>query len=385
MKVLVGRFSSESNEHSRSLMSLDKFILKYGEDCIDSMYCRDIFEKNEFDQEMTYTIMKKTIKQLPISLKSNPNKINDFFKLILRRVIPIKHEVPLRPQQRKIIMMVGPTGVGKTTTISKLAARYAYKLGQNYKSSVKGFSSGSYVSSEVIFDTLGRKIKESEPYFEGASASKWNVTDYDDYSRPIKFTAYTGKITTSSYIGRTVTATETNATGRFKTQVFDAIGNLSSVTDKGGTINNTYNAAGDIIEAKYGTNSVTTKYDNWGRKIEFNDPSNGLYKYEYNGYGQLTHSISPKGHKYYNYNEFGQLYNQYEVSNDNTSTKKNIIFEYDNKGRIIKKNGTSNGQFCVFTSENRAWEECLKLREKNPDVELVVKKTKLPLPWKTYE
>lgn len=47
--------------------------------------------------------------------------------------------------------------------------------------------------------------------------------------------------------------------------------------------------------------------------------------------------------------------------------------------------GTSNGQFCVFTGENRAWEECLKLREKNPDVELVVKKTKLPLPWKTYE
>lgn len=46
MKVLVGRFSSESNEHSRSLMSLDKFILKYGEDCIDSMYCRDIFEEN---------------------------------------------------------------------------------------------------------------------------------------------------------------------------------------------------------------------------------------------------------------------------------------------------------------------------------------------------
>ena len=52
----------------------------------------------------------------------------------------------------------------------------------------KGFADNSYVSQEVQFDVLGRKIKESEPYLEGTSASKWNVTDYDDYSRPIKIT-----------------------------------------------------------------------------------------------------------------------------------------------------------------------------------------------------
>jgi len=93
----------------------------------------NLFEQNEFDQEMIYTILKKTIRQLPVALKSNPKKVNDFFKLILRRIIPIKHEVPLRKHQRKIVMMVGPTGVGKTTTIAKLAARYAYKLSANYK------------------------------------------------------------------------------------------------------------------------------------------------------------------------------------------------------------------------------------------------------------
>jgi flagellar biosynthesis protein FlhF len=92
-----------------------------------------LFEKNEFDQEMTYTILKKTIKQLPMALKSNPKKIENFFKLILRRVIPIKHEMMLKEYQRKIVMMVGPTGVGKTTTIAKLAARYAYKVDNPYK------------------------------------------------------------------------------------------------------------------------------------------------------------------------------------------------------------------------------------------------------------
>lgn len=92
-----------------------------------------LFEQNEFDQEMTYSILKKTIEQLPVAMKSNPIKINNFFKLILRRIIAVKHEIPLRTHQRKIMMFVGPTGVGKTTTIAKLAARYAYKLGTNYK------------------------------------------------------------------------------------------------------------------------------------------------------------------------------------------------------------------------------------------------------------
>ena len=92
-----------------------------------------LFEQNEFDQEMTYTILKKTIKQLPVALKENQKKVNDFFRLVLRRIIPIKQEIPLRKNQRKIMMMVGPTGVGKTTTIAKLAARCAYKLSSNYK------------------------------------------------------------------------------------------------------------------------------------------------------------------------------------------------------------------------------------------------------------
>ena len=41
-----------------------------------SMY--NIFEQNEFDQEMTYTIMKKTIKQLTNCFKIKSKKVDDF-------------------------------------------------------------------------------------------------------------------------------------------------------------------------------------------------------------------------------------------------------------------------------------------------------------------
>ncbi|MEG0960814.1 MAG: M81 family metallopeptidase [Erysipelotrichaceae bacterium] len=49
MKVLVGEFGSESNEHSRSLMTMDKFIFKYGEELINSMNIRDIFEVQDIE------------------------------------------------------------------------------------------------------------------------------------------------------------------------------------------------------------------------------------------------------------------------------------------------------------------------------------------------
>jgi flagellar biosynthesis protein FlhF len=44
--------------------------------------------------------------------------------------LAIREEDLSRP---KVMMMVGPTGVGKTTTIAKLAARYSYMLDRDYR------------------------------------------------------------------------------------------------------------------------------------------------------------------------------------------------------------------------------------------------------------
>lgn len=242
-----------------------------------------------------------------------------------------------------------------------IVVNYTNKWGQNYKTSNKAFGQGKYVSKEIQFDALGRKIKESEPYFEGGSASQWNQTVYDDNVFPAKInaTSFTGKEIETSATGLTNTITEVNGNKRVTSSTKDALGNILHSTDKGGTIVFSYNASGQQIKAQYAENIVTTKYDTWGRKSEFNDPSNGIYKYEFDGFGQPKKVISPKGTKEYTYNNLGQLISQKEVStiDGGLSTNKIITFTYDDKGRVIKKTGTSNGKAygsnIVYDSQGR--------------------------------
>lgn len=221
---------------------------------------------------------------------------------------------------------------------------YTNKLGQNYKSTTKKFGQGQYVSVTTSYDGLGRKTATSEPY-SGQSPTQLNSIVYDDYSRPVKATSFTGKEVRTNYNGRTATVTETNANNRFKKQTADPIGNIISSEDMGGIINFKFNAAGENTEANYEGNIVKTTYDVWGNKVRFEDPSNGIYEYEYNGYfGAISKTKSPKGEKTYEYNNKGQLIKQKEKTKTGTGTDKTINFAYNDKGLITQKYGTSSGK-----------------------------------------
>ncbi|WP_250254947.1 RHS repeat-associated core domain-containing protein [Chryseobacterium sp. Marseille-Q3244] len=225
---------------------------------------------------------------------------------------------------------------------------FTNRLGQQYKVSAKASMQGQFISKETQYDILGRKVIESEPYFEGENASQWNVMEYDDSVFPakVKVTAFTGMRSETVVSGLTTTVTELSGYGRVTSKIKDALGNVKSSTDKGGTIQFSYNASGDQTQAKYAENVVTTEYDSWGRKSEFNDPSNGIYKYEYTGFGLPNKTISPKGYKEYTYNAKGQLVSQKEFStiDNGQTTDKTIVFTYNGKGQITGKSGIANGQ-----------------------------------------
>ncbi|GAB6044424.1 hypothetical protein JCM11957_00220 [Caminibacter profundus] len=78
-------------------------------------------------------IMKLTIKYMPIKMRKNRETIKRYFHTLLKKMILIRMEREIKSPHKKIMMFVGPTGVGKTTTIAKLAARYAYKLSRRHK------------------------------------------------------------------------------------------------------------------------------------------------------------------------------------------------------------------------------------------------------------
>lgn len=79
-------------------------------------------------EEHLYEIMKMTIEHMQPKMRESPVTVKRYFSVLLRKLLPIRHEIKNPPGTKKIVMLVGPTGVGKTTTLAKLAARYAYKL-----------------------------------------------------------------------------------------------------------------------------------------------------------------------------------------------------------------------------------------------------------------
>ncbi|MGP1579734.1 MAG: flagellar biosynthesis protein FlhF [Wolinella sp.] len=77
-------------------------------------------------------IMQLTLELMPLRMRENSVLIKRYFREVLRKMVYCRQE-NLENGTRKIIMLVGPTGVGKTTTLAKLAARYSRLMNKKYK------------------------------------------------------------------------------------------------------------------------------------------------------------------------------------------------------------------------------------------------------------
>ncbi len=90
-------------------------------------------QQSGMDQEHLDQIMQLTLEHMPSKMRENSATVKRYFQVLMRKMIPVRMETAPKNGAKKVLMLVGPTGVGKTTSIAKLAARFSYLLEKKYK------------------------------------------------------------------------------------------------------------------------------------------------------------------------------------------------------------------------------------------------------------
>lgn len=85
------------------------------------------------NKEHLDAIMRMTLEHMPFKMRENSATIKRYFQTILRKMVPVRLESLPSIGNKKVVMLVGPTGVGKTTSVAKLAARYSFLMQKKYK------------------------------------------------------------------------------------------------------------------------------------------------------------------------------------------------------------------------------------------------------------
>lgn len=233
------------------------------------------------------------------------------------------------------------TGIGQCYTVltdfpeGNDTKAYHNGYGWLVKSKMLSFDN-KWIEKSTEYDAIGRKFRESEPYFDTASPTQWNYFYFDQYGRPTAHQLFTGKVIYTTYNGLNITVDDGVKT---ITTTRDAVGNIVTLQDPGGTINYTYHGNGEMKSANYGTHTVNTTIDNWGRKISLSDPSAGNYTYEYDILGQLTKETTPNGETNYTYDAFGKVTNK-TITGNETNLVTN--YGYDANSKLLSTIGSTD-------------------------------------------
>ena len=156
----------------------------------EKKYARDIDIPPEFaeiyklsresgmDDAHIKAILEETLAHMPLHMRKNMQTIRRYFQVLLKKLIPVRLEKEIPKGEQKIIMLVGPTGVGKTTTLAKLAARFSL-LKHHYKVGI------------ITLDTY--RIGAVEQLFQYAQMMKLpfeDVIDAQDFKKALDNLSY---------------------------------------------------------------------------------------------------------------------------------------------------------------------------------------------------
>ncbi len=137
-----------------------------------------IARESGMDEKHMKAILEETLAHMPVHMRQNSRTVERYFQVLLKKLIPVRIEKEIPKGEQKVVMLVGPTGVGKTTTLAKLAARYAL-LQYRYRVGI------------ITLDTY--RIGAVEQLFQYAQMMKLpfeDVIDVSDFKKALHTLSY---------------------------------------------------------------------------------------------------------------------------------------------------------------------------------------------------
>lgn len=140
-------------------------------------------EQSGMNKEHLDEIMHLTLEHMPSKMRENSETVKRYFQVLMRKIIPTRIESLPKSGRKKVVMLVGPTGVGKTTSTAKLAARFSYLLEKKYKVGL------------VVLDTF--RIGAVEQLMQYARMMKLGIETVSD---PLEFSGAINALKYNDYI-----------------------------------------------------------------------------------------------------------------------------------------------------------------------------------------
>lgn len=172
------------------------------------------------------------------------------------------------------------------STSSPVSKVFYDKLGRELRYVTVGFD-GQEVYNDVKYNSKGQVLSETMAHYASSSELISKNYTYDSYGRVLTVKGVLDDISIT-YNGLSV---EESSPKYYKKRLFNALGQLISVTDDGGIITYEYNSMGKPVKIVSGYHPTVIDYDDVLNQVLFTEPNIGKVTYSYNGFGELVSQI----------------------------------------------------------------------------------------------
>lgn len=206
-----------------------------------------------------------------------------------------------------------------TTPLGPKNQTYFDRLDRERASETQGLD-GRIIRKEVKYDNLGRKVKESKPYFVG-DPILWTKITYDAISRvaSVKSPDNSTMVMTQTAL----TTTKINDLGQVEVVERNMRNQEVRKTDANGQVMTfLYDPSDNVVQVTGVTGNVTiNEFDLMGRRTASLDPNMGYWTYDYDVLGQMLQQTDAKGQtKTVSYDLLGRMVSRVEPDLSSTWT-----------------------------------------------------------------